>query len=268
MRGDWRRRRARAAQVRGLLAARQEAKGPLLLVLDDARPEWMDGARVLQAARPPAAALLLTTREEPVARRLGATTTRLDVLEEAAAEKLLLELAPQSLTAAQAAEVAQLCGYWPLALQLAGALADMEGAGWLLPRLRDGRRLRTLAHEGAAGKEESVALTFDLSYERLAATDADAARAFRWLGAFAAAAVDGERLAAVLAWGELPAERQDLNMMFLQLLGELPGGWAVTAAQLEETRETLRRLQPAAAGAGGGGGGSGGGQEGGGGVCA
>ncbi|MCB8951888.1 MAG: tetratricopeptide repeat protein [Ardenticatenales bacterium] len=238
---------ARAGQVRGLLAARQGEMGPLLLVLDDARPEWVDGARMLQAARPQGAALLLTTREELVARRLGATTTRLDVLEAAAAEQLLLELAPEGLTADQAAEVAQRCGYWPLALRLAGALAEMEGAGWLLPRLRDEqRRLGTLAFAEATSKEESVALTFDLSYGRLVERDAAAARAFRWLGVFAAAAMSGERLAAVLAWGDLPAEEQARRVQELARWGELDEGWAAAAAQVEATRETLRRLRRAA----------------------
>jgi len=190
----------RADALRGLLARRLAEKGRALVILDDVRPAWLDGARTLRRALPPGLPLLLTTREAPVAQSLRAHITRLDLLSEAEACALLSERSGGALRGAEAEQVARLCGYLPLALELAAAVAAYEGAAWLLGRLEEERtRLAALALDGAARKDESVRLTFALSYRALAARYPETARVFRCLGAFAPAPVDPARLAGVLA---------------------------------------------------------------------
>ncbi|NIR38274.1 MAG: hypothetical protein GWN73_21350, partial [Actinobacteria bacterium] len=71
---------ARARAVRDLLADRVAERGRLLVVLDDVRGSWLDGARVLASARPPDVPLLLTTPDEELALAMGGVAHRLDVL--------------------------------------------------------------------------------------------------------------------------------------------------------------------------------------------
>jgi hypothetical protein len=66
--------------VRGLLTARRVEKGPLLIIVDDVRPDWLEAAQLLKQALPAGAPCLLTTRDETLATALGATVHRLDTL--------------------------------------------------------------------------------------------------------------------------------------------------------------------------------------------
>ena len=194
---------ARAQAVRGILAGRVAERGRLLVVLDDVRVEWLDGARVLGSARPPGVPLLLTTRQARVAQALRAHVTRLDTLSPDEARELLATLTGDTLTGGDAERIAELCGHLPLALEIAAAAAVEEGAAWLLGRLADAAtRLDALALDDASRKEESIRLTFDVSYRALAERYPETGRAFRCLGAFAAASIRPQRLAGVLAGGE------------------------------------------------------------------
>jgi tetratricopeptide (TPR) repeat protein len=191
---------ARAQAVRGMLAKRAKEQGRLLVMLDDVREGWLDGARLLGSARPPGVPLLLTTRQAKVAQALRARITRLDTLSPDEARALLAALTSEALTGDDADRVAELCGHLPLALELAAAAAVQEGVPWLLARLSEaGARLDVLELDDARRKEESVRLTFDLSYQALAEGHPQTARAFRCLGAFAPALISPVRLAGVLA---------------------------------------------------------------------
>ena len=238
---------ARAQAVRGILAGRVREQGQLLVVLDDVRGGWLDGARALQSARPPGVPLLLTTREARVAQALRAKITRLDTLPPDEARSLLATLTDNALTSDDADRVAELCGYLPLALELAVAAAAQEGTAWLLTRLDDAEtRLEALELDDARRKDESMRLTFDVSYQALAERHAEAARAFRCLGVFAPAPFSPARLAGV--WAE--AEKSDRRRAHDEILGQLaerlgqepPGGSDADSAQVEAADAHLRRL--------------------------
>ena len=234
---------ARADAVRDLLARRLAERGRALVILDDVRPDWLDGARTLQRALPPGLPALITTRQARVAQALHARITRLDLLAPQEARKLLTDRSDGALDGAAAERAAELCGYLPLALELAAAVAEVEGADWLLPRLAEGKtRLDALALDDPARKEESVRLTFDLSYQALAARHPETARAFRCLGAFAPAPVDPARLAGVLAELDRSDGQRALARLLLERVGELPGGAEVEAERVEAADAHLRRL--------------------------
>jgi len=232
---------ARAQAVRGILAGRVAEQGRLLVVLDDVREGWLDGARVLQSARPPGVPLLLTTRQTKVAHALRARVTRLDTLSADEARALLATLTDDALTRDEADRVAELCGHLPLALELAAAAVVQEGAAWLLARLNEaGARLDVLELDDARRKEESVRLTFDLSYQALAERYPETARAFRCLGAFAPAPISPARLAGVLAGSEEgdvdPAQVETADAHLRRLTR-----WALVH---RETSENHHNLQP------------------------
>jgi hypothetical protein len=234
---------ARAQTVRGVLVGRVAEQGRLLVVLDDVRAGWLDGARLLGSARPPSVPLLLTTRQARVAQALRARITRLDTLSPDEARALLMSLTDDALSGDDADRVAELCGHLPLALELAAAAAVQEGAPWLLARLNEaGARLDVLALDDARRKEESVRLTFDLSYQALADRHPQTARAFRCLGAFAPAPISPARLTGVLAEAEKSEEQRELERKMLELLGEVPGRAEIDAAQGEAADDHLRRL--------------------------
>jgi hypothetical protein len=191
---------ARAQAVRSILTGRLKEQGRLLVVLDDVREGWLDGARVLQSARPPDTPLLLTTRDEEVALALGATVLRVDVLPLEESLKLLAALAgpvvEQEMDAA--CRLAQRVGYLPLALELVGKLAALRARkpGWRLANLCeevDARATETLQLKGQRG----LAATFSLSYETLGIKEQ---QLFRTLGAFAPAPFAAKHVAAVLEW--------------------------------------------------------------------
>jgi tetratricopeptide (TPR) repeat protein len=191
---------ARAQAVRGILAGRIAEQGRLLVVLDDVRAGWLDGARLLGAARPPGVPLLLTTRDEELALALGATVRRLDVLPLERALELLAALAkPVVEREPEAARrLAERVGCLPLALELAGKLAALRARkpGWRLASLCaqvETRAGETLQLKGQRG----LVACFSLSYEAL---DAEGQRLFRALGVFAPAPFAAEPVAAILGW--------------------------------------------------------------------
>jgi len=188
---------ARVQAVRGILAARVAEQGRLLVILDDVRAEWLDGARLLQAAHPPGVPLLLTTRDIQVAYALGARITRLKVLSLEQALTLLATLAgPVMKREPDAARhLAERLGGLPLALELAGKLAALYARkpGWSLASL--GKQIEARADETLRLGHSGLAATFSLSYEAL---DAEGQRLFRALGVFALAPFVAEHVAAII----------------------------------------------------------------------
>jgi tetratricopeptide (TPR) repeat protein len=219
---------ARAQAVRGFLASRVAERGRLLIILDDVRVDWLDGARALQSARPEGVPVLITAREAKSVYALGARSIQLDALSANEAIALLATLTSNILTGDKASHVAKLCGCLPLALTLAAAVATGEGADWLLDELSDAsRRLDALELDDARRKEESVRLTFDVSYRSLAGRHPETARIFRYLGAFAATLITPVHLAGVLVEGEKDKR---------------PGQVEVEAARAKAADRELRRL--------------------------
>lgn len=186
--------------VRGILTDRVANQGRLLIVLDDVSMDTLEVARVLQSTRPFGVPVLVTTREARVAQALRAKIIHLHTLPPDNAHDLLATLTNGTLTGEDADWVAKLCGYLPLALELAAALAVQEGATWLLTQLkRTSTPLDVLALDGAHYKDESVRLTFDISFRALARHHPETARIFRYLGAFPTTYFGPDFLAKVLA---------------------------------------------------------------------
>jgi len=185
--------------VRGFLAERANKQGRLLIVIDDVREKWLDGALALNRSRPPRAPLLLTTRDNVSATNMGANIHRLVVLPLAEAVELLSRLAGDVIKREEehARKLATLVDCLPLALELAGKLIALRAdkPGW---------RLADLCEQVASGRADEklrlrdqpgLAATFSLSYEAL---DTDQQRLFQALGAFAPVPMTAEHVAIAL----------------------------------------------------------------------
>ena len=163
---------ARAAQLRARLADRR-----VLLLLDDAAD-----AEQVRALLPgtPGCAVLVTSRVHlgGLAALHDARVVTLEALRPAEAQHLFTDLLGAGAgDDAALAEVAELCGYLPLALRLAAANLG-GGADRYLAELREeGDRLGRLAFPG--DPQAAVRTTFALSYDAL---PAPAQRLFRLLG--------------------------------------------------------------------------------------
>ncbi|MGH3800129.1 MAG: BTAD domain-containing putative transcriptional regulator [Pseudonocardiaceae bacterium] len=185
-----------AALYRSLLADKQ-----MLVVLDNA--STAEHVRPLLPAGP-RCAVVITSRDSlsGLTALDGATRFTLDVLPPADALCLLSALIGDArvlVEPAAAEELAELCGYLPLALRIAAAnLATHVHVSLsnYVADLRAGNRLAALAIEG--DEQTGVRAAFDLSY---AALSPDGARLFRYLTlvpgpdftAYAAAALLGTR---------------------------------------------------------------------------
>jgi tetratricopeptide (TPR) repeat protein len=190
---------ARAEALRGILAGRVAERGRLLVVLDDVREGWLEGARTLKAALPPGVPLVLTTRDEELACALGTEVRQLDALPMDDALALLSRLAGAEMVEAELPEaraLAERVGRLPLALELAGKLATryVRKPGWRLATLRaqvEGKAAEALKLRGHPG----LAATFAVSYEAL---KEEQQRLFRWLGVFAPGPITVTAVAEVL----------------------------------------------------------------------
>jgi hypothetical protein len=193
----------RAARLRAALAGR-----PALVVLDDVRDEDCleeHGDRLRQYYRPPAeCALLVTTRRRSVPCLPKGTLEDLDVFEPDEAVRLLREtIGDEEACACEEdalEEVARLCGYHALALDVSGRLIEenLEVADKPIAdqaeRLRDVRaRLDALADDEA---ELSVEASLSVSYESLGEEEQ---RRFDLLGVFQSEQMHPGPVAAV--WG-------------------------------------------------------------------
>jgi DNA-binding SARP family transcriptional activator/Tfp pilus assembly protein PilF len=165
-----------AAMYRGRLADRR-----VLIVLDNAnhpdqvRPLLPGGSGCM---------VLITSRDKlgGLVARDGAQRLTLDLLDPGDAIGLLTHLLVAERVAAEpaeTAELAELCGYLPLALRIAAAHLigrPQRRVGDLVAELRKGDRLAVL--EMADDEQAAVRAAFDLSYHAL---PADARRMFRLL---------------------------------------------------------------------------------------
>ena len=234
---------ARAQAVRGILAGRVKEQGQLLVVLDDVRGGWLDGAQALQSARPPGVPLLLTTRDEELALALGATVRRLDVLPLEKALELLAALAgPVVEREPEAARrLAERVGCLPLELELAGKLAALRARkpGWQLASLAAQVEVRAAEALRLKGQHGLVAC-FSLSYDTL---DPEGQRLFRVLGVFAPAPYAAGHVAAVLGW-EVGATEAGLDALVALSLARWEGGGEGEKGRVGEGERVRYSLHP------------------------
>ncbi|WP_327167432.1 AfsR/SARP family transcriptional regulator [Streptomyces subrutilus] len=161
----------RAALYRSRLAGRR-----VLLVLDDAR----DIAQIEPLLPGSSACAVLVTSRSTLPELPAALRIRLDVLSPADAVTLLGRIIGEARVAAEpdrALAVAELCGWLPLALRIAGSRLATR-PGWSLAAFLDLLEGRRSPFSATAGGEDGVEACFLLSYELLGA---DEARLFRLL---------------------------------------------------------------------------------------
>jgi tetratricopeptide (TPR) repeat protein len=233
---------ARAQALRGMLGARRRDKGRLLVVLDDVREGWLEGAQTLKTALPPGVPLVLTTRDEELAHALGAEVRRLDALPMDDALALLSRLAGAEVVEAEPLEaraLAERVGRLPLALELAGKLAARYARkpGWRLATLRaqvEARAAEALKLRGHPG----LAATFAISYEALTE---EQQRLFRWLDVFAPGPITVAAVAGVLGGEEEATEVILDNLVGLSLVewGEVKGVYRLHPLLAEYARTLL-----------------------------
>ncbi|MBB4908265.1 AfsR/SARP family transcriptional regulator [Actinophytocola algeriensis] len=188
------------AMYRSLLANRK-----MLVVLDNAASA--EQCRPLLPSAP-GCAVIVTSRNDlrGLAVVNDATIVRLDVLGAREAHDLLCELLDTDIEPDSIAELAQLCGYLPLALRIAAAnlvSGQYPAVSDYVTALREGDRMAELAIEG--DPDVAVRATFDLSYRAL---DAGTRRMFRLLGA--APGLDFTVHAVAAAGGVPPARARRL----------------------------------------------------------
>jgi tetratricopeptide (TPR) repeat protein len=266
---------AGAQAVRGMLGARLRDRGRLLVVLDDVREGWLEGAQTLKAALPPGVPLVLTTRDEELAYALDAEVRRLDALPMDDALALLSRLAGAEVVEAELLEaraLAKRVGRLPLALELAGKLAARYARkpGWRLATLRsqiEAKAAEALKLRGHPG----LAATFAVSYEAL---KEEQRRLFRWLGVFApgpimtvavAGVLDSEEAAtgtvldelvglSLVEWGEIEGAYRlhpllaDYAVTLLQETGEERAAREAHLAYYRAYARANARIDPAAHG--------------------
>ncbi len=211
---------AYADDVRDILAHWSAKSGRILIVLDDVRRDWLNGALVILNARPAGVPLLLTTRDMDVALAIGATECfSLDPLPLKQAVKLLEKRGGRAVRKSKAASsrLAELVGRLPLALELAGRLASRYASkpGWRLDDLCQrmekepvDRVLQITGHPG-------LAKTFSLSDEAL---DEDSKSLFRALGLLSLPSFTVEHVSAVLGWGGKAVEKTLEKLVFASLV--------------------------------------------------
>ena len=200
---------ARASLLRSLLYDKR-----CFLVIDDI---WDTSHISPMQVGGPQCATLVTTRERKVAQKVGVAHD-LDVLEPdqaiALLERWVGEIAEDE--KAVAGELAKRLGYLPLGLALAGAQTQ-EGETWeeLLAVFRNaqGADITLLDLDDPAVRDESLALTFDLSLKRLGEALPEQ---FAMLGVFAAgreAPFSAEAAAAVWEVKPISAKKKVLRRL-------------------------------------------------------
>ncbi len=144
-----------------------------LVVLDNAADQ-----NQMRLLTPPAGCAMLVTSRNIIA---GMDRITLDQLSLKEARELLISICDR-ITPELADQIADLCGYLPLALRAAGSMldvmVDLDVVDYVKQLFEERTRLETI---GAEGVEIGVEASFNLSYLRL---DTEVARVFRALCIF------------------------------------------------------------------------------------
>ena len=196
-----------ADKSRSSLEKRRADTGPVLVLIDDLRLEWLNAGKALLDSIPENIPVVITTRDIAVVDSLS-ITSRFDVDSEYSfsdsESRLLLEINSEgtiSRKSKEAQEIADVCENMPLALDIAAQFARSKGVHDLLTDLRNKTwRLGRLQKGSRKRKEESVKITFDISYNALSDEEKIKPQlAFRCLGAFAPVGIAAKHLGKILA---------------------------------------------------------------------
>lgn len=152
---------ALADRVRSLLALRRDTQGPLLVVVDDIRQEWLPAAQALKRTLPAGTPLLLTLRAADLASALDATVVQLDVLPATDATALLTARVKLPTLLTPPVTVNRLLhhlGYLPLAIRLAAGHINKfaRKPGFDLGRFTDEVAHRAISLLDAAGSNRPL----------------------------------------------------------------------------------------------------------------
>jgi tetratricopeptide (TPR) repeat protein len=211
-----------ADELRNWLADFSAVRGRQLVILDDARIDWMNEVKAIGRAVPANAVLLITSRDLPVTAAVNCRVVELDVLEREYALDLLEYHAGDELRLIDegtANELVQLLGNLPLALELLGKHVGgkQRKPGFQLSILvteLQKERLNRLKLPG----HPALAAVFALSYGSLPETEK---RAFRNLGVFSGTLIPSAHLA-----GILQAEREKIEESLDYLVSTSLLNWA------------------------------------------
>lgn len=184
--------------VRGCLSKRRESQN-LLVVIDDLRQEWLESGEVLLKAIPENVPVLITTRDDEVVQRFSiAKIFNLDEhpLLDSEAYELLKRNSENAIGDSEVEKIAKLCANIPLALDIAAQVARGRDVHYLLRCLEsESERIVKLEKGSKRLKEESVKITFDISYNALSDEKKIMPQmVFRHLGIFAPVGITAEHL--------------------------------------------------------------------------
>jgi tetratricopeptide (TPR) repeat protein len=233
----------RADFLRNWLSAYSAERGRILIVIDDARLEWIDSVALLLRSVPDDAALLLTTREEAVSLAAGCNEVLPPIFDAPTSRSLLLSHAGAGavhIKPADADVLVSLVGGLPLALELLGKRISQlsRKPGFIIEALLDELRravLKALIVPGHSG----LAAAFQISYQGLSEAEK---RVFRWLGAFAADVFSLTDLAGITGRVREAEEHSLDELVSFSLLGwaEVAGSYRVHPLLHEYSTVVLR----------------------------
>ncbi|QHC23595.1 ATP-binding protein [Streptomyces sp. GS7] len=212
-----------------------------LMVLDNAA----DAAQVRPLLPGSASCAVLVTSRRRLLALEGAVPLSLGVLSEAEACALVARIAGHDRVAdapEAVAEIAELCGYLPLAIRMAAARLAHRPA-WtaedLTAELRRGRR-----RSGPGGNDQAVSAAFALSYARLSP---GRQRLFRLLGLHPGADLDAYAAAALAGTDAVTARQWLEELVDVHLLEQYePHRYQLHDLLRRHTQEVLHETEPPA----------------------
>ena len=190
-------------QVREIIKNYQNINGNILIVLDDLQQQGSESINILKQALPDGSAILIASRDFTIAQKWSATTIiHLDdkkhSLSDSDAQKILFMFSKKNFDVNQAKYIADSCEKMPLALEIAAKVIAADGVKSFIERLKNEvGRLDAFALDSPARKEESVRISFEISYRSLTK---QTAFIFRCLGAFARVAISPVHIDGILRY--------------------------------------------------------------------
>jgi tetratricopeptide (TPR) repeat protein len=235
--------------LRNWLSDHVRVRGRLLVVVDDARIEWIEEVKLISRAVPAGAVMLLTTREEAVATVINCQVVELDILDTIPAQDLLdlhAGFSTQSFDATSAGEMLTLVGNLPLAIELLGKRIRQirKKPGFDLSVMAADLRRERLNRLNLPGHPGLMAI-FALSYRTLPDFEK---RTFRHLGIFASPVFSMINLSRIMQVSSESQEQSLDNLVGSSLLnwGEDAGWYRIHPLLREYSITLLSRKKPEA----------------------
>lgn len=233
----------RADFLRNWFSTYSAKRGRILIVIDDARLEWIDSVTLLLRSVPNDAALLLTTREEAVSLAAGCEEVLPPLFDAPISRSLLLHHAGAGavhVEPADADELVSLVGGLPLALELLGKRISRlsRKPGFTVEAILAELRRAVLEALNVPG-HTGLAATFQISYRGLSEAEK---RVFRWLGVFAADVLSLTDLVGITGQALKDEENALDELVSFSLLGwaDLAGSYRVHPLLHEYSTSVLR----------------------------